>query len=204
MKELFTVAQRKWPEEVLVEPSRLAMGIWGDTEGDIQAAYCGETFPKIKTFLHEGHLFTNCGGCAEQSVNCYPLVPESDYHGPEPRRYSYEGRAAKFKGCNFKLGPKVKFTIRPRSLADWVDVLRRQYAHGGYFAAGKTYHDVLMNFQERPLIPDGERKAIETELARPDLPVTQRLMLDRLHQKSGPTMTSKSTTNGLQLTLAVV
>jgi hypothetical protein len=51
MNELALVTEAKqWPEEIFVEPWRLATGIWGEREGDIAAAYCADTFPKIKTF----------------------------------------------------------------------------------------------------------------------------------------------------------
>ena len=40
---------------------RFSSGLWRVPEGDIAAAYCADTFPKIKVFTHEGRLFTNCG-----------------------------------------------------------------------------------------------------------------------------------------------
>ena len=58
---------------------RFSDGLWRVPEGDIAAAYCADTFPKIKVFTHEGRLFTNCGcnysHAFETEVNCYPLVP---------------------------------------------------------------------------------------------------------------------------------
>ena len=203
MSELFAISQKTWPEEVFVEPSRLETGIWGNPEGDIQAAYCADTFPKIRTFTHDGQLFTNCGGCAEESMGCYPLIPESDYNGPEPRQYTYESKASIYHGQKFRLGPKVKFTVRARSLDEWTNLLCRRYAHGGYFAAGKTYRDVLVQFLERERTPEAERTAIEAELARTDLPETQTEMLERLRIAARDRHTRGKPTE-LQLTLTGV
>jgi len=191
MKQLLAIANRTWPEEIFVEPCRLEMGIWGNREGDIAAAYSADKFPKIKTFVHDGQLFTNCGGCAEESMGCYPLIPESDYRGPEPRQYTYEGRTVTYRGGKFKLGPKVKFTVRERTVEEWTDLLRRQYAHGGYFAAGKTYKRVLRNFRQetRRVTSRNEVIAIELELRTNDQPHTQTEMLARL-AKSYVTSTS--------------
>lgn len=90
---LVSIQPRQWPQTVIVEPSRLAMGIWGQSEGDIAAAYCVDTFPKIKTFSHVGHLFASLGGLAEESIRGYPLILPQDYNGLKPRKYTYEGRA---------------------------------------------------------------------------------------------------------------
>lgn len=54
-------------------------------EGDISAAYCADTFPKIKVFTREGRLFTNCG-CNylkyfAAEVNSCPLIPPDEYRG---------------------------------------------------------------------------------------------------------------------------
>ncbi len=199
MSELIKAAQRAWPAEILVEPARLEMPIWGRSEGDICAAYCADKFPKVKTFLHDGQLFTNCGGLAEESMQCYPLIPETDYQGPEPRQYSYEGRAVTYKGRSFKLGPQVKFTVRPRTLEEWTDLLRRQYAHGGYFASGKTYHEVLHYFLESWRTSEEEKKAIHVELTQPNPPLTQKEMLGRLGR---PTSGSKKDASVMQLSFA--
>ena len=135
MNELpIDLQSRAWPEEIIVEQVRLSIGLWGETKGDIAAAYCADTFPKIKAFLHEGQLFTNTGACDRAGlewVNGYPLIPESDYCGPEPRQYTYEGRAARYKGRSYRLGPKVMFICRERTVEEWVDLIRRQYAYGG-------------------------------------------------------------------------
>jgi hypothetical protein len=183
-----TTEAKQWPEEIFVEPSRLATGIWGEREGDIAAAYCADTFPKVKTFSHEGQLYVNTGTATktsnnEEGINGYPLLPADRYAGPEPRRYTYEGRAAEYKRKNYRLGPRIVFASRTRTVEEWIDLLRRQYAHGGYFASGKTYKRVLRNFRQesRRMMPRNERIAIELELRIEDQPATQAEMLSRLN-----------------------
>lgn len=175
-----------WPEEISVEPSRLSIGLWGETEGDIASAYCAHTFPKIRCFTHEAHLFTNTGrtcGFGKDSVDAYPLILEEDYKGPESKPYSYEGERVRYKGRNFRLGARVRFIARERSVAEWVDLMRRQYAYGGYFASGKTYAELLAEFGEEASISTNQRAAIDTEAARADLPQTQEEMLKQLEAK---------------------
>ena len=81
---------------------RFSSGLWRVPEGDIQAAYCADTFPKVKVFLHAGRLFVNGGvhfsGPIRAAANCYLLIPADEYRGPEPRRYTYEGREATYRG----------------------------------------------------------------------------------------------------------
>lgn len=186
METLLTNPERQWPQEILVEPSRLASGIWGEPEGDIADAYCADRFPKVKTFVHDGQLYVNTGtatatSTGEEGTNGYPLIPAEHYTGPEPRRYTYEGRAVEYKRRNYRLGPRIVFASRTRTVEEWTDLLRRQYAHGGYFASGKTYKRVLRNFRaEDRRMPGNERIAIERELRMEDQPSTQKEMLSRL------------------------
>jgi hypothetical protein len=61
-------------------------------------------------------------------------------------------------------------------------LLRRQYAHGGYFASGKTYKRVLRNFRrDARRMPRSEQIAIERELKLDNQPHTQNEMLSRLN-----------------------
>jgi len=182
-EDMLPITDHPWPSEILVEPARLASGLWGFPEGDINAAYCADTFPKIRTFVHEGRLFTNCGGSCD-SMNCYPLIPTEQYTGPESMPYSYQGKTVAYKGRRYRLGPKVAFTVRERSLAEETDLLRRQYAYGGGFATGKTYRRMLLDFLDRSKIADKLGNAICAELARPGLPETQEEMLAQLNNQS--------------------
>jgi hypothetical protein len=176
---------RAWPEEIIVEPTRLSVGLWGESEGDIAAAYCADTLPKAKIFIHEGQLFTNAGqsvGTVQESVDGYPLIPAKEYRGPEPRPYTYEGKPARYKGQDFRLGRKVLFVCRERTAEEWADLLRRQYAYGGYFARG-TYAEMLAEFRESSFLSANKRAAIEAESNRADMPTTQEEMLASISQK---------------------
>lgn len=44
------------PERVVTDWRRFSSGLWRLPEGDIQAAYCADTFPKVKTCMHAGRL----------------------------------------------------------------------------------------------------------------------------------------------------
>jgi hypothetical protein len=203
MDELFADSRPPWPEEIIIEPLRLEIGLWGYPEGDISAAYCADTFPKVKTFRHEGQLFTNMGGSGS-SVACYPLLPKAESIGSEPLPHSYEGREVVLTGQRYRLGRKVKFTIRERTLPEGVDYLRRLYAYGGYFAAGKTYAEVLNYCSDGYEVPPWEKAAIDAELTRAELPQTQAEMLAQIAKPQGDGAApeeSRQTRNQLTLSL---
>jgi len=155
------------PPRVVTHWRRFSSGLWRVLEGDIQAAYSADTFPKIKVFTHEGRLFTNCGGHFSGPIraasDCYPLVPTDEYHGPEPCRYTYEGREAAYQGEVFKLGPKVVFEASDPTVDEWRRLFRVLYADGGMFAHGVTY----LEFLDQRLSPksENERAAHFKELA---------------------------------------
>ena len=50
------------PERVVTDWRRFSSGLWRLPEGDIQAAYCADTFPKVKVFMDAARLFTNRDG----------------------------------------------------------------------------------------------------------------------------------------------
>lgn len=133
----------KWPEKVVTGWRRFSSGLWHVQEGDIQGAYCADTFPKLKIFTHEGRAFTNCGGHffgpVAAGADCYPLILSNEYRGPEPRRYSYEGLERCHQGRKYKLGPKVVFVATDASVNEWRRLFRVQYADGGWFARQATY-----------------------------------------------------------------
>ena len=142
MKELFTALAKVWPEKITVDWRRFSSGHWRVPEGDISAAYCADTFPKIKVFTHERALFTNCGGHysgpVAASAKCYPLLPPDGLHHEE-QRYTYEGLDARFQGKLFQLGREVVFTATDASVDDWRTLFRSMYADGGYFASQPHY-----------------------------------------------------------------
>lgn len=155
------------PERIVTDWRRFSSGLWRLSEGDIQAAYCADTFPKVKVFRHTGRLFANCGGHFSEpiraAVDCYPLIPANEYRGPEPRRYSYEGCEAAYQGEVFKLGRKVVFEASDPAVDEWRRLFRVLYADGGMFAHGVTY----LEFLDQRLSPksDNERAAHFKELA---------------------------------------
>lgn len=146
------------PDRIVIDWRRLSSGLWSVPEGDIQAAYCADTFPKIKVFMHEGRLFTNCGGhfsgAIRAAADCYPLIPTDEYRGPEPKQYTYEGREAAYQGQVFKLGRKVVFEASDPTVDEWRRLLRVLYAEGGMFAHGVTY----LEFLDQRLSPKSENE----------------------------------------------
>lgn len=155
------------PPRIVTHWRRFSTGLWRVPEGDIAAAYCADTFPKIKVFTHEGRWFTNCGCHYSKylaaEVNCYPLIPPDEFRGAENIPYSYEGREATCKGRIFKLGAKVLFVASDPTIEEWRHLCRVLYADGGYFAAGCTYTEFVGNRFD-PLSENG-RAARFKELA---------------------------------------
>jgi hypothetical protein len=176
------------PPRVVTHWRRFATGLWRVPEGDIAAAYCADTFPKIKAFTHEGRLFTNCGcnysKIFETVTNCYPLISADEYHGAENVPYSYEGREAAYRGKVFRLGAKVLFVSSDPTIDEWRHLLHVIYADGGYFVAGSTYGDFLVNRYD-PGSPNGRAarlKEIAEGAAKPQ-PRTQEEMRCLLAQE---------------------
>lgn len=147
MDSLLSVAATRLPDQIVTDWRRFSCGLWRVPEGDIAAAYCADTFPRLKVFNHEGRLFTN-GGCRhaglfDSSADCYPLVPAEDYHGPEPVRFTWEGREARFQGRAFRLGQKVHFVASAPQVDDCRRLLRIMYVDGGWFARFASYGQFL-------------------------------------------------------------
>lgn len=183
-------AMRAWPERIIVEPARLAMGIWGYAEGDICAAYCADTLPKAKAFVHDGRLFVNTGG-SDRAVYGYPLLSPEEFNDRGKQAYSYEGREVTYQKRKFILGPKVEFASRPLKMDEAVTLLRRMYAHGGYFVSGRTYLQMLQEFRQDDRTAPDRMPAIEQELTRKSFPQTQAQMLTELDHFPGPVDTSQ-------------
>lgn len=172
-----------------VDASRLDCGLWLP-QGDIYAAYSagaenGKGIRRVKTFKHDGKLWTNMGGCHgpyRVEANCHPLIPEAEYNGPTGKvPYSHEGELCQYRGVQYRLGSQHTFISKDRSLEQWQRLLRTQYEKGGHFTSNKTYHEILNDFAEKKYwdrnrkeyvhgstIAPNYFKAIELELARPD------------------------------------
>ena len=93
-------------------------------------------------------------GPIRAAADCYSLIPADEYHGPEPRRYSYEGCEAAHQGEVFKLGPKVVFEASDPTVDEWRRLFRVLYADGGMFAHGVTY----LEFLDQRLSPKSENE----------------------------------------------
>lgn len=197
--QLFPVAA-EWPEEIIVEPSRLASGIWGEEQGDISAAYCADTLPKVQAFAHQGQLYINCGG-PNEFIDGYPLLPPEHSNPTLKKPYSHEGMAVNYEKRPFALGQKIIFKARPRTVEEEVSLLRRQYAYGGYFVAGKTYQEMLLEFLDGDQISEGLKTAIQAELARAQLPKTQPEMLAELGKLPEPSDRASDDADEIQPTL---
>jgi hypothetical protein len=178
------------PEQIVTNWRRFSSGLWRVPEGDISAAYSAECFPKVKTFINEGRLFTNCGGCFGGPIlaemNCYRLIPTDEYCGPGPRRYTYEGREAAYSGQVFLLGPKVVFAASDPTVEEWRRLLRVLYADGGMFATGCTYSEFLANrFDPRSVNGRAAHFKELAECGAGAMPRTQEEMCRLLEAESG-------------------
>jgi hypothetical protein len=155
------------PERIITHRRRFSSGLWLVPEGDISAAYCADTFPKVEVFTHEGRLFTNSGGHfsgrISASADCYPLMPGGEYPGLQSRRYSYEGREACYQRRVFILGPKAIFIASEPTVEEWRCSLRVMYADGGWFARHQTYA-LFLTEQPAPKSESGN-EALRLELA---------------------------------------
>lgn len=160
-----TLPPRHFPERIVTAWRRFSLGLWRVPEGDISKAYCAETLPAAKTFVEDGQLFTNCGAAYSHhriEADCYPLLPEGST-ATEQKSYSYEGRAVRFQGKLWTLGPQVKFVSDEPTLHEWMNLFRSQYADGGYFAHQATYGDFLRSLHDSQ--SSNEREAREREIA---------------------------------------
>jgi len=202
---LLATAPNAWPECITVNWRRLSSGLCRVPEGDIHAAYSAESFPRVAVFTHEGRLFTNCGvhyhGPVHAEANCYPLIPQDEYRGPEPRQYTYEGREAVYRSQVFRLGPKVVFEATDPTVEEWAQLFRALYADGGMIAARLTYLDFL-NQRFSPN-SNNEQTARQAELAafgEGSMPRTQQEMR-RLLERAATTASAGGQPKQIDFTL---
>jgi hypothetical protein len=172
MLELPLTISLSFPERVSTHWRRFSTGLWRLGPGDIASAYSAETFPCVKTFLHDGFRFTNCGtsfsNCPiRSSVDAYPLLPLDIKPLPEKKQYSYQGLEVKFGRQSFVLGSKVVFESSDPSVDEWRNLLRIVYADGGYFASQPSYREFLTLYTEKTgnireaLVLEGAHKIAE-------------------------------------------
>jgi hypothetical protein len=125
------------------------------------------------------------------------LIPANEYRGPEPRRYTYEGREACFRGEVFKLGPKVAFVATDATIEEWRQLFRTMYADGGWFARHSNY-ELFLNEDSRLPLSENARAALRLELTG-DLLAHSKQEMERLLNESGASQPSEK----LQLALAL-
>jgi len=172
------------PQRIVTDWKRFACGLWRMPQGDISSAYCADIFPKLKTFTHEGRVYTNAGhlfsGAVRSFVNCYPLILPDEYDGPESVQYSYEGKTGTFNRKAYRLGPKVIFISSDPTVHEWTGLFRVIYADGGMFVHGLTYLEFLERSTPKT---ENEYAALHAEVAHcanGDMPQTQHEMKDFL------------------------
>lgn len=167
MEQLHANKTRDKREPIVTDWRRFSSGLWRIPEGDIAAAYSAESFPKVKTFTHEGTTFTNLGACfsknvIDTAVDAYQLLVPGTIAPPPKIQYSYQGEKVKVGGREFHLGSKVVFQSANPSIDEWRNLLRVIYAEGGYFACQPTFREFLECYaQEEGNI--GKAAAIEMD-----------------------------------------
>lgn len=187
---------------IIVPWRRLACGLWRVPKGDIAAAYSADQLPQVRTFQHEGAVFTCmslAGRALQLTARCYPLIAPADYHGPEPVKNGCEGREVRFRKQPHRLGAPVTFVASDPTVDEWRGLLRVLYADGGYFATGKTYAQLLNKWTEAGQATPNEQEALRMELAAGDPPDTQDEMKARLLSRDP--FTAPAPVTQLQLSL---
>lgn len=171
------------PKVFTVEPARLRCGLWGYPEGDISASYSADTYAlsgKLRrAFRHASLSYVMMGreysGFASRA-KAYPLIPAGYY--AENEQYpdtpdsanGYAGNSVCYKETEFIFGALTLFEQRAFSEKELVDLFRRMYAYGGYFAAeAGSYDNLLLNWLKRYDDP-ALKKALLAELDHSDLP----------------------------------
>jgi len=135
---------------VTVEPERLASGLWGLPQGDINRSYSGHSYLEHKKarppFHHIAHVYiamSVISNSFHREATAYPIMnPNTSQMEKLP--YCYTGEKISYKGKSFILGHAVVFSQRPLTIDEKIELLRRRFAYGGMFAieAG-TYNNYL-------------------------------------------------------------
>lgn len=143
---------------VIVDPARLQSGLWGYPEGDIARAYSADTYGssgKVREpFRHEGILYVtmalSSGGLEHAEAMAYPVMPEMMDQPQEPSDRGYAGRKVKLRNQACVFGHPVVFRQRPLDASEIIDLTRRMFAYGGWFASrAGTYERFIMEMLER-------------------------------------------------------
>lgn len=176
-------------QTIIVEPERFRNGLWGYAEGDISASYSADTFGEKrqvrKPFEHAGRIYVAMcvgDGLHGGKARVYPIFDASysdDIMAEADkidRKDGYTGQVFKFRRNDCVLGLRAGFQQRPYREDEIIDLTRRMYAYGGYFAAqAESYHDLIAKWVDQY---DGKahRIAFLSEIADDTLPQTQEAM----------------------------
>lgn len=177
---------KEW-KTIIVEPERIRSGLWGYDEGDIAASYSADVFAEKKAlrrpfnFAHSQYVAMSVqnGGLVRGEARAYPLVHAS-YADEVMNSYrqcglrdGYTGKAIKRFGHDCILGLPIIFKQRALRKDEILDLSRRMFAYGGYFAkqAG-TYHNLLQQWQRDYECPK-LKKIFAAELEQKESPQTQ-------------------------------
>lgn len=152
------------PETIIVEPSRLQSGIWGQEEGDISQSYSADVYSEKKTirkpFTHASHLYVTMsihGSYKFLQAHAYPLIHESycesllkELSQTEKASSYYTGKPVSYRRQKCVFGLPVIFKQRVYTTEEHIDLLRRMYAYGGLFAAeADSYVNFLSNQKDK-------------------------------------------------------
>src|SRR5690348_13379682 len=115
-----------------VDWRRFESGLWECKEGDITSAYSADKKDNIRTpFQHGGKTYTtmnnhHCALGGRNISHCHELLPYVEgEHEKVP--YSSEGQVVKWKGKQYRLGPKVEFIATERTVNEWQKHIRAMY-----------------------------------------------------------------------------
>lgn len=165
MPALHAAKLRVFPERIVADWRRFAIGLWRLPKGDISDAYCADIFPRLRTFSQSGDIYANLGAAFSQSpvhavVSAYPLMRAEESQRLAPMPYSYQGREGTFKGETFWLGPRVLFESSEPTTLEWRPILRAMYADCGR-ANQRSYAEFLATLSEKG---DAMKMAVALEL----------------------------------------
>lgn len=174
-------------EHIVTNWQRFSSGLWRVPEGDISGAYCADKFPRLKTFVDCGQIYTNLGiahlGDSVEAI-CYPLLPVGFMSVPQ-KPYSSEGEIGMFKSKQWLLGPKVIFVSEDPPVDECRKILRAKYADGGMFASQPSYAEFLESLEGGKHTAN-EIIAIERERLSDLLKLSKREMFHHLASLAKP------------------
>jgi hypothetical protein len=189
----------EWPL-ITTDPCRLYSGLWGQPEGDISQSYSADTFAKSRKvrqpFAHEGRRYvamsTVSRGLESAEARAYPIFHSSYRKDAQNeleqsgRKDGYTGKTLTYRGGESVLGLPVVFRSRSLTVEELIDLTRRMYAYGGYFAAqAGSYEHLLFDWyvqHEDKTI----RAALNSELEQADLPQSQEAMRAFIESQQQP------------------